>query len=159
MQGSTISRLVFVVSVCGLVLAGALTEAFASEGLHVGSTGRVLCQGMPCTVGLVLDSRGNLYAADRETGCVFCLPPSSHPVLLAKVPGRPSVLAVDRRRTVFVGVESGAIFAVGLDGDVREVWRIAGTFTGLAVDRDGGLVVGTADGRIIKVPRKELRQR
>lgn len=113
---------------------------------------------LPAMVGLAVDSRCNLYTASKHTGYVFCIPPSSSPVLIGKVSGTPTAVAVDRLRTVFVSTEGGRIFCISLDGDVREVCRISARPIGLAIDRDGGLVLATDDGELITVGRDSFAQ-
>ncbi|QJB55114.1 hypothetical protein [Pseudodesulfovibrio sp. zrk46] len=121
--------------------------------------GRILGQGLPNTVGLAQDHRGLLYTANKVTGDVFCLPPESDPVLLARVPGVPTSVAVDRLRNVFVGTEAGSVFVVSLDGSVREVYHCCGAPVGLDIDRDGGLLIAMEDGVIVRVDRKDFVER
>ena len=92
----------------------------------------------------------------RHTGYVFCIPPSSRAILLAKVPGTPTSVAVDRQRNVFVGTEGGSVFLVSPDGTVAEAYRCDSRPTGLEIDRDGGLFIATADGKIVKVKRTDF---
>lgn len=160
MQGSVVSRFVFITVVMVTILVvGSLAGATVTAtdfGERQGN--RVVTSGFPETVGLALDSRGNMYTADSRTGYVFVVPPTSSPVLLAKVPGHPAVLAVDRVRNVFVGTESGAVYMVALDGSVAEAYRCSGRPVGLDVDRDGGLVIAVEGGVILRVERGELKK-
>lgn len=150
MSGVSI-RCVVGVLLLAAVVAVPMTLAAVPETAQAGELLRRA--GAKDTVGLVLDRRGNLYSASRRTGDVFCLPPSSSPVLLARVTGTPTCLAVDRVRTVYVGTESGVIFAVTPDGSVTEACRIGSAARGVAVDRDGGLRVATDDGVVVTVRR------
>ncbi len=84
------------------------------------------------------------------------IPPSTDPILLAKIPGTPTALAVDRLRNVFVGTESGTVFLVALDGGVREVHKLAARPVGLTLDRDGTLIIATETGHIVRVKRAEM---
>lgn len=151
MQGSFFSRLVFGAVVGGMIcMMGTLAGASAVAGER---GGRVLYRSVPSDVGLALDNRGSMYTADSRTGHVFCLPPKSSPVLLAKVPGRPTVLTVDRLRNVFVGTENGTVYLVSLDGSVDEAYRCASRPVGMEVDRDGGLIIAMEKGGIVRVAR------
>ncbi|QGY38807.1 hypothetical protein GM415_01190 [Pseudodesulfovibrio cashew] len=155
MQGFSMFRCVLVVAMTVMLLA--VSNALAAPGGKSAPMGHVLCRVMPTAVGLVLDKRGNLYTADRDTGCVYCLTPSSGTVLLARVPGEPRVLAVDRLRTVYVGTGEGAVYAVSLAGEVGEVCRFGTGVVGMVVDRDGGLAVVLANGAVMRVDRERFR--
>lgn len=158
MQGSLFSRsvLIGVLGLLILVVASFAGATVAAKDRPFDPNGRVVSSGSVGNVGLALDTRGNLYTADSQTGHVYCVPPQSSAVLLAKVPGTPTVLTVDKLRNVFVGTESGEVFLVSLDGLVAEVYRCAARPVGLSVDRDGGLVVATEDGVIRKVERVDF---
>lgn len=158
MQGSVVSRCVFGSLVVAIVLVvGTLAGAsVTATDLGERQGNRVVTSGFPETVGLALDSRGNMYTADSRTGYVFVVPPTSSPVLLAKVPGHPAVLAVDRLRNVFVGTEAGAVYMVALDGSIQEAYRCDARLVGLDIDRDGGLVIAMEGGVIMRVERGEL---
>ena len=111
----------------------------------------------PClagTTGLVMDSRGYAYTADSGTGCILCLTPDGERIVHARVDDVPTALAVDTLRTLFVGTNSGRIYAVLLDGSVSLVHTCPGRVTGLDVDRDGSLLAATMDGAVIRVPRE-----
>ena len=112
--------------------------------------------GVPGTVGLTQDSRGNLYAANADTGEIYCIPPTASPVFLARVPDIPTSLAVGRLRTIFVGTESGAVYSVTLAGVVTEVCRVKTPVAGVVVDRDGNLMVSTEDGDIVRVAWRDF---
>lgn len=135
-------------AVSSLAVAGFDREAQA-EGVGIS-------EGIVSPVGLVLDRRGNLYAASRETGDVYCMAMSSSPVLLGRVPGRPTSLALSYVREVFVGTESGVVYGVHTDGLVEPVCKVGSQVSGLAVDRDGNLLIATDDGVIVTVGRDRL---
>lgn len=149
MQGLSI-RSVMVMVILSALMGGAFAAAPATAGK------RVECAGTSCAVGLVMDRRGNLYVASRKTGCVFCLPPASAPVLLARVPGTPTCLAVDPVLTVFVGTESGVVYGVASDGSVTEACRVGSPARGIVVDRDGGLLVATGHGVVVRFDRAKV---
>lgn len=156
MQDSQVSRRV---CVCVLALFVVVASSLAGASVAAREPGApVVCAHISCSAGLALDSRGNLYTADSQSGHVFCVPPASSPILLAKVPGTPVVLTVDRLRTVFVGTADGAVYLVELDGTVREACRISAQPVGLVVDRDGGLLIATDDGAIVKVSRASFHE-
>lgn len=154
MQG-LFSRTVLVAGVVmAALVAGTLALASITSGAQ--ASDRKILVGVPDTVGLTQDSRGNLYGASAETGDVFCVPPAAAPVLLARVPGKPTSLCVSRMRTVFVGTESGVVYGVMLDGSVAKVCRVRAQVSGLVVDRDGNLMVATGDGSIVRVARSDF---
>jgi len=135
-----------------IVLAGlAVVPASVAE-----SRSPVLRCVMKEPVGLVVDNRANAYTADRETGRIYCLPADGAPLHFATVDGRPTTLAVDRHRTLYVGTASGLIHAVRQDGIVRVAYRCRDHVAGLDVDRDGGLLIATQEGMIIKVARSDF---
>ena len=109
-------------------------------------------------VGLVMDSRANAYTVDRFTGKVFCLPAGSEPVHYATISGEPTALAVDHRRTLFVGTKAGHILAVDRDGTVTEISRCPKSVAGLTMDRDGSLLIATGGEAIIRMKRADLVQ-
>jgi len=143
-----------------MVLCGALvlilTSLAGASATAQSQGGNVLCSGLPCTVGLTIDKRGNLYTAEPSTGHVFCIPPDTSPILLAKVTGRPTAVAVDRLRNVFVGTESGVIYLVTLDGSVSKAHTLGCSPVSIVIDRDGGLIIATNDGQIVTVKRSDL---
>lgn len=154
MKNSRVFQWIVLVTV--MTFAGAaLAATAAAQSGH----GGVVCSGLPCTVGLTMDLRGNLYTADAKTGYVFCIPPVSDPVLLARVPGIPTALAVDRQRNVFVTTEGGTVYLVALDGSVTATHRCDSRPVGITVDRDGGLVIATEEGMIVKVRRERFAER
>ncbi|MGL1861694.1 MAG: hypothetical protein OCC46_04125 [Pseudodesulfovibrio sp.] len=156
MKKSLISRL----AVVGICIALVATTALAAMNVSAQSAQpgqeHVLCSGLPGTVGLAMDKRGNLYTAERQTGHIFCVPPTSDPILLAKVPGTPTALTVDKLRNVFVSTMEGTVYLVALDGTVETAYQCQSKLVGLNIDRDGGLVIATEEGQIIKVKRKDL---
>lgn len=152
MQGSMISRSVMVF----VVVAAVIGVASAVSAGQQGAVRAAKFLRVPAMVGLVMDGRGYAYTASRQTGDVFCLPPASEPVLLARLEGTPSVLAADRLRNVFVGTEEGTIYCVSLDGSVTEAYRCSACPVGMAVDRDGGLVVALEGGSIVRVQRRQF---
>jgi len=154
MQKTTFSRLAIAGVITILIMiTGLVTVAAQAQG----KTEHVLTSGIPNPTGLAMDNRCNFYTADRNTGYVFCIPPDSDPILLAKVPDTPTAVAVDRLRNVFVGTEGGSVYLVSLDGDVVEAYRCNARPMGLEIDRDGGLVIATDEGEIVKVERKAFR--
>jgi hypothetical protein len=108
---------------------------------------------VPGAVGLAVDSHSTLYTASRETGCVFCIPPSSEPIMIATVPGTPTAIAVDRLRTVFVGTKDAMVYRVSLDGTVSHGYRLDSTPVGLGLDRDGMILAATESGALIRLDR------
>ena len=150
MQGKNHCRLNSVLIV-GLLLLLAVPGAAAEPG-----TGRDAAAVTAHPVGLVVDSRANAYTVDRVTGKVFCLPGGSEPIHYATIRGEPTTLAVDRRRTLFIGTVAGHVLAVHLDGTVCEACRCPHGVTGLAVDRDGGLLITTGNGALIRMRRADL---
>lgn len=151
MPGSLFSRFILGVVCVFITVSVSVAGATIDSGraVNVGSS----------TVGLALDKRGNLYTADSRNGHVYCVPPGSQPVLLAKVEGRPTALAVDRLRNVFVGTDQGVVFLVSLDGTVQEVYRCCASPVGLEIDRDGGLVLVMETGDVVKVDRTQFLKR
>ena len=107
----------------------------------------------PDMVGLVSDMRGNLYAADRSTGTIYCIAPDSTPIPLATIPATPITLAVDSMRTVFVAAMDGTIHSVTPDGQVRMIRQLSRCPNGITVDRDGNLLVSIANGSIVRIER------
>lgn len=144
-----VNRTVFVVLAVTLFAIGEIAPitAEASERQSI------ICTGLTQTIGLAMDSRGNLYTANRETGRVFCLPPDSNPILYAQVTGTPLSIAVDKLRNVYVGTEEGNIFLIELDGTVCNIYQCHARPVGLDIDRDGDLVIATASGDIFRVAR------
>lgn len=145
---------------CRLTLLGFLVSLALLTGSAIASAeGRepgVICEDLPGTIGLVMDSRGNAYTVSRATGQVLCVPPGEEPMVYARVDDTPTVLAVDSLRTVFVGTESGGVYAVMLDGSVSRVHTCDSRVSGLDIDRDGSLIVVTGRGAIIKVEREDF---
>lgn len=153
MKSSVISRL----TAAGIVVAViTLTALVVVTAKAQSNEGEILCSGLSGSAGMVMDSRRNVYTADRATGYVFCLPPGGDPVLYAKVPGTPTALAVDMVRTVFVSTQSGMIYRIARNGRVEEAYLCDASPVGLGVDRDGGLIIMTDDGVVMKVDRNEL---
>jgi hypothetical protein len=150
MQGKNHSRLNSL-WITGLLLLLAVPGAAAEQGADPDATSVTAHP-----VGLVVDSRANAYTVDRVTGKVFCLLPGNEPIHYATISGEPTTLAVDRRRTLFIGTATGHILAVLLDGTVCAAFRCPHSVTGLAVDRDGGLLITTGNGTLVKVRRAEL---
>ena len=105
MKRTNFSRLAIVSITATILLITALVPVATQAQ---GKNEQTISLSMSAMVGLAADSRRNLYTASRTTGYVFCIPPSSKPILLAKVPGTPTSIAVDRLRTVFVGTEGEA---------------------------------------------------
>lgn len=136
-----------------ILLTVLFTASLAGPGFGFEPT--QLCSGLAGPDGLVLDNRGNAYTVCRDEGLVWCVPPDGEPIPLARVDA-PTCLAVDRLLTVFVGTASGDIVAVMPDGTSSRVHRFRNGVTGLSLDRDGALVAATADGAIIRVPRKSF---
>jgi len=155
MQGKTIRFTVLGMALALMLVSGILALTPLSTEVRAADD-CVLAAGMPATVGLVQDRRGNLYAADPATGDVYCMPPESAPLLLARVPGKPSSLAVNHMRTVFVGTKSGVVYGILPNGSVGVACRVNSPALGLTVDRDGGLMVATARGQVVRIPRKEI---
>jgi len=157
MSGSLFSRTVFILGLAIMVSAvsGLGVAAVDAREKDERST-KVL---LPNAVGVALDKRGNLYTADGKSGYVYCVPPDSQPVLLAKVEGKPTALTVDRLRNVFVGTEAGSVFMVSLDGSVSEVFNCCGSPVGLEIDRDGGLIVVMETGVVLRVDREKMENR
>lgn len=151
MQGCLRIRL-FLLS---LVMTAAVLSGTGGTARADGGS-RVLGTGLPGTAGLVLDGRGYAYTMNRETGMVLCVPPGGEPMAYARVDGL-TALAVDRLRTLFVGTARGDIFAVTPDGAVNRVFRCGGPVSGLALDRDGNLLVATDKGALLRLARADLR--
>jgi len=150
MQGKNHCRL-NMVWIAGLIVLLAVPGAAAEP-----ERGRD-ADGVPAhPVGLVMDSRANAYTVDRVTGKVFCLLAGSEPVHYATISGEPTALAVDRRRTLFIGTATGHVLAVHRNGAICEACRCPHRVTGLAVDRDGGLIIATGGGTLIKMRRADL---
>lgn len=149
MQGNYTNRLVVFGLAGAIVLAGMIVASAAPAESRM----PVLRSVMKEPVGLVVDNRANAYTADRATGRVFCLAANSEPVHFATVEGQPTALAVDNRRTVFVGTTSGQVHAVSRDGVVKMAYQCDAPIAGLDVDRDGGLLIATQRGAVIKVDR------
>lgn len=152
MKRSILSRTVFVVLATTLITTTSLAATLATAQEREA----MLCSGLNETIGLALDSRGNLYTAEKTTGNVYCLPPGDEPVFYARVPGTPTSIAVDRLRNVFVGTKAGPIFLISLDGSVVETYRCASSPMGLDIDRDGDLIVATLKGDVIRVARSDF---
>lgn len=147
MQGKHHRRL-NVFWVIGLIAALAGTAAAQGGRAIPGVTGR--------PVGLVMDSRAVAYTVDRDTGKVFRLAEGDEPVHYATIEEEPTSIAVDRQRTLFIGTTSGQVLAVRMDGAVRHACRCPAPVSGLAVDRDGGLLVTMDNGALLKVRRRDL---
>lgn len=153
MQCKYYRRLNIVSMAIFLTLIAGLTVSSAQSGVNRKAT--VLPTGVE-PIGLTMDFWANAYTVDRSTGKVFCLPAGSEPVHYATLDAAPTSLAVDSHRTLFVGTTSGDIMAVRRDGKVTLACRCSGPVVGLAVDRDGGLLIATAGGGVHKVRRSEL---
>lgn len=151
MQGKYRCRL-SVLGIAGMILLAGLSSASAQP--DGGRRARLLAV-VPNPVGLVMDFWANTYTVDRCTGMVFCLPWGSEPVHYATIEGEPTSLAVDRKRTLYIGTVSGHVLAVHRDGTVTEACQCAGPVAGLTVDRDGGLFIATGNGAIFKMDRME----
>ena len=150
----TMNRRLCVLGLAGLliILAG-IAVAYAQP---VKNTTGFTCPNRAEPVGLVMDNRSNVYTACGLTGQVFCLPPGGEPIPYAQIKDTPTVLAVDNKRTLYIGTESGRIHAVALDGSVREAYQCDDRIIGLSVNRDGGLIIAMGNGSVITVERKEL---
>lgn len=153
MVRTDVSRLAIAGIITALVMVTAMMTATAQAQ---GKNEHAIVLRIPAMVGLAVDNRCNLYTASRHTGYVFCIPPLSEPILLAKVPGTPTSIAVDRLCNVFIGTEEGSVFLISQDGTVAEAYRCGERPMGLEIDRDGGLFIATRDGKIIKVKRKDF---
>ncbi|CCH48256.1 NHL repeat-containing protein [Pseudodesulfovibrio piezophilus] len=139
------------VSVVMLLIVLASVPAFAEKEHR-----SVVCAKFSCCAGLIIDSRGCLYSANPQTGNIYCIPPGIEPVLLGRVEGKPTVLAVDRLRILFVATESGVVYQVERTGEIKKAFHVHGTPVGLAVDRDGGLIIAIQNGTILRVRRSGL---
>lgn len=144
-----------VAGVAGIILAvGTLTTIAASAQENMSE--RIVCSGVSNPAGVAVDNRCNIYTVDKKTGSVFCISPSTNPVLLGTVPGIPTSLAVNSARTIFIGTENGQIFLLTLDGTLAKAYRCHSAPTGLDVDRDGGLIVAMRTGEIITIRRSDF---
>jgi outer membrane protein assembly factor BamB len=121
-----------------------------------GGKSDVIISGLTDTTGLVMDNRGNAYTVDKTSGQILYVPPGGAPMEYARIDGTPTVLAVNRLRTVFVGTESGAIHAILPDGTVSRVHACDSPVSGLSLDRDGNLFIATDKGSIIRIARPDL---
>jgi len=146
--------------VCRLGLAGIAGTLILMAGMAVASAQpeekNVAIAGITTPTDLVMDARSNAYIADTASGKVYCLPGGGKPVLFATIPGAPTTLAVSQERTLFVGTQSGRVYMITQSGDVAEAYDCRTSIAGLSVDRDGGLVIATTQGAIIKVTRNEI---
>ncbi|BCS90056.1 hypothetical protein [Pseudodesulfovibrio sediminis] len=115
-----------------------------------------LISGVSQPVGLVRDTWANLYYADMDTGQIFCLPHDGEPTLYATIEGAPTALAIDTVQTLYIGTETGTIFAVLQNGSMVEAYHCHGSVAELNLDRDGGLVVFLRNGTILRVNREQL---
>jgi sugar lactone lactonase YvrE len=154
MQG-LLSRYLLVTLIGLTVMVGSValasTSGEARADVEQPDRGQQIAAGVTDAVGLVQDRRGCFYVASQTTGKIFCVPPTGEALVLARVPGEPRCLAVNRNRTVFVGTQSGVVYGVQPDGSVVEVGQVDGPAIGLVVDRDGALLVATTGGMVVRV--------
>lgn len=108
--------------------------------------------------GLVMDGRGCLYTVTQDEGLLLCIPPSSSPVVLGRIPGRTVALAVDRRRQVFIVTDQGDIYRLSVDGRLGVVSSLHNHPMGIVTDRDGSLLIATRESGIIKIPENEFAE-
>ncbi|MBI9080732.1 MAG: hypothetical protein JEY79_13460 [Pseudodesulfovibrio sp.] len=153
MKRTPLSKVLATIIATALIMTIAMVAVTAQAQ---GSVGQILNSANINPVGLAMDNRCNIYTADSSTGNIFCLPPNVSPILLGTVPGTPTALAVDKLRNVFVSTMKGTIYLVSLDGTVASIYRCDSRPMGLEIDRDGGLVIATGKGTIIKVNRKDI---
>lgn len=139
-----------------IILATMMATAATAATTAYGESGDIVCAGVPNAVGMVVDNHQNLYMADRTSGSVYLVRRDEMPILIARIPGTPTALAVDTVRTIFVAAEDGTVFRVGLDGAVAEAYHCPLRPVGLGMDRDGALLIATEDGAVRKVDRKTL---
>ncbi|NDV19368.1 hypothetical protein GO013_08050 [Pseudodesulfovibrio sp. JC047] len=102
-----------------------------------------------------MDKKHTVYTACAQTGEIFCSTFGGKTVLYATVDETATALAVDHERIVYVGTQSGRIFAVRLDGRIDEVYRGTQRIVGIGIDRDAGLHIAMEDGTLVRVPAKK----
>ncbi len=108
---------------------------------------------------MVMDSRGVLYVSDSRTGEVHCVMPDGQKILLAKGLNRPSCLALDRKRNLYVGSPCGAVCRLSPDGSCRQVYFGPNAIASMTFDRDGNLLIVPADeGVVLRIPHHHLVQ-
>ncbi|MCJ2164572.1 MULTISPECIES: hypothetical protein [unclassified Pseudodesulfovibrio] len=152
MQGTLSCRLCLLAFITLTTLSAGPATSFAEQG----GESSVVISGLPDATGLVMDNRGNAYMVGKCCGQVLIVPPGGTPMEYARIEGTPTVLAVNRLRTVFVGTESGAIHAILPDGTVSRVHACGSPVTGLSLDRDGNLFIAMGNGSIIRIARSDL---
>lgn len=106
---------------------------------------------------MVMDSRGILYVANHRTGEVHCVMPGGEIISLAKGLPRPSCLALDRNRDLYVGSHSGTIHRLAADGSLNQVYFGPEAIRSMLFDRDGNLLVITASQDVVfRIPHHSL---
>ncbi len=146
----------FRIIVASLVISMLATAGIAATSATANEREAQLHSVPPGSVGLVMDGRRNLYTANRNTGQVYCMPPGQAPILYGRVPGIPTSIAMDNQQNLFIGTSGGVVFRISEDGTMTETYRSETHPVGLNVDRDGGLIIATKTGKIIKVARSEF---
>lgn len=145
-----------IITIC-LVVNLFVGVAFAEDSVKRQSGDSVSACPVPaCDGGLVMDRRGTVYTANRQSGEVVAVAQGEEPRLLAVIQGSITALAVDKKRAVYVGVEDGRVFRIAPDGRVDLIHRLDGVPVALNTDRDGGLVVVLDANRMKWVPFHSL---
>ena len=87
--------------------------------------------------------------------CSAC-PPGASLSTTATISGVPTALAVNHRRTLFIGTKAGHVLAVDRSGAITEICHRPKSVAGLTIDRDGSLLIATGGEAIIRINRSEL---
>lgn len=104
------------------------------------------------TTFMTTDHRGTLYLAHEGTGTVDALPPDGSRLVLATGLGAIGGIAVDTLRNVYVtDTATGRVLRIAPDGRVTPLAEGLAHPGALVMDRDGGLVVHTANQQLVRI--------
>lgn len=104
------------------------------------------------TTFMTSDHRGTLYLAHEGAGSVHALQPDGSRLVLATGLGAIGGLAVDAHRNVYVtDTATGRVLRIAPDGRVTPLAEGLAQPGALIADRDGGLVVHTANQQLVRI--------
>jgi len=135
----------FVLSPSGKYHVGGTILKFSPDG-----TRSTFATGVGVPYSLAIDSSGNLFVSDWDTGSIYKLTPKGEKSIFATTAIAAKILACDQAGNLFAGVPlKHSIFKYEPDG-VRSDFAMGITTHALAVDKAGNVYVGDTEKTIFK---------
>ncbi|NJB67936.1 hypothetical protein GGQ74_001576 [Desulfobaculum xiamenense] len=102
---------------------------------------------------IALDAKGVVYMANHDSGQIDCVWADGSRTPLAQGLDRPSAIAVDRLRTVFVGTLSGEVWAITPSGERTLAAKGLPAVLALTIDRDGTPLIACHGGTLVRLAK------